>query len=1353
MKLVQYSFLFGIRRRADFLISLMGVFVLITSFPQPAAGQPVQSTLELEKIFNDPDAYQERLRFGIGATIRDDRAVFSANTPDERSVVYIYKRDGTNWNLEQSILSESGRIDFGRKAELAGDTLVLGDFGAIHFYLRSNATWTFQQTISTNLGGFGESLAISGDTVIAGASGDADGGFNAGSALVYTRTNGVWGLQQKLQFSPRAASDLFGGSVAIDGDCAVVGMQGEDDGGNSAGAAVVFNRTNGVWTLSQKLVASDRKAFDSLGTAVAVQGNTIMVSAPNSGSKGAIYRFEREGATWLEKQRLMPPEMGNGGFGEDIALDGDGLVVADLWSGIVHHFSKFGDTWYYAGQIKPQSDIPGYQNAYRVGDVGIDGDTVIAGFGDPDEMVGPVFVFHVTRDYSAAAEYARQLLYYPDAQAGTEFDPEQAAFRYKHLLYGQTNGQIRARFELMNDFYGQAERDRAGEAESLLKLALQYSTTNADLGSALLDIYYDRTAAEIILAKDLLSKAERAHYGGVLLAVPPPPRFLIDAEIPLYRGVTASYQSALDGYLALLSDDFGLTNQPPLGFQVFKTLVPARGLMTSTYTNGSGVSIPVNTNAMLFSGYKDLTLLFDGLRDYGQSASTLTSLLLSRNNPGDREEAQGLITGTLRRLYLQGNMLRGMFPDLPDFDDASGIGAAIEGWEQSLTALETWRQQIAGNTDPLGFSPDFLMLVQKLPGQSGDLFDSFDALKGRLNPNPAADANPLQNAKLRLDTARSGYQDYRGFEDQLFTQFSQMTTATRQRLLEIVGAMPGDPNYDSTNAIEGSEIWQQLQSIDVAKLRIERNRIEMANVNQKVHIEMERRGKEKGVNNAIHQVGIKYRDLVAPLDEKINTINSVQDVVSGIGQALTLRNLTQSLSKKGSKGPSNTRFFGGLAVGMLVQVGGDLLKGDLEKQKADLAAQEQAEVLALNNQLIDINSDAKIKTWLLEMNTLAVDSQEAALLLQQEVGRLVALYREKEALEAQLEQADTDLSRRYFADPIHRLLADANMVNADLAFRQAQKWCFFMLRALEYKWNRPFNLIASESGDGQPWNASDLLKCRNAEELVAFYDALIDFDLLYQAPGVSDDRFDWFSVREDFLGYKRLDAQGHPILYVDPETGESVDAIEAFRRHLQRAQDALGQIRLDFSTVRQIPGGSFFRGPRFLANGQVDPLQKGLYLDKIRWIKIRLPGGHTTPRSTVNASLTYGGISYLRNPTVGTLDPQRPDRLYGEMTPYSTRYWYFGSQPTAGWRFQEALSATVSLLKADRNNPRLDGGPGQIDVLPSVQQIDTFKERSVAATGWRLIIPTVDLGTTVLRIDELDDIELYFYHYAFERVE
>ena len=91
------------------------------------------------------------------------------------------------------------------------------------------------------------------------------------------------------------------------------------------------------------------------------------------------------------------------------------------------------------------------------------------------------------------------------------------------------------------------------------------------------------------------------------------------------------------------------------------------------------------------------------------------------------------------------------------------------------------------------------------------------------------------------------------------------------------------------------------------------------------------------------------------------------------------------------------------------------------------------------------------------------------------------------------------------------------------------------------------------------------------------------------------------------------------------------------------------------------------------------------------------------------------------------------------MTAYSTRYWFFHA-PSGNWRFSQAESSPVTMqLNAD---PRVE---------PSTQQIEVFKERSVATTGWRLAIPTEDLGTPVLSIDQLDDVELYFYHYATTR--
>jgi hypothetical protein len=465
----------------------------------------------------------------------------------------------------------------------------------------------------------------------------------------------------------------------------------------------------------------------------------------------------------------------------------------------------------------------------------------------------------------------------------------------------------------------------------------------------------------------------------------------------------------------------------------------------------------------------------------------------------------------------------------------------------------------------------------------------------------------------------------------------------------------------------------------------------------------------------------------AQLTEYVGHINATQAASQALADGLSIEKLA-------------TGAIFGIAANAAVQGAGEEIKGQIEAEKERLAGLHEAEI-------VGIESRAIVKTLLLEMNTLALESQEAALLFRQELGRLAALHREKANLERRIDERNLDLASRFFADPVHRVQSLHDTVEAHVSFADAQKWIFFMARALDYKWNTPF----VRSSGGRLWSTDTVFKLRNTEELQRMYQVMVDHDGLIEGTRRKDDYYDWFSVREDFLGFRRVNDQGEPLFYHDPETGGRIDAITAFRRYLERHQDSLGQIRIEFSTVRQLPGGTFFRGARFLADGGVDPEQRGLYLDKIRWMKIRLPGNHNPNRnrSFITGALTYAGTSYIRNEAPGQRDPDRADRIANEWMPYSTRYWYQSStrpgRPPV-WQFREAFSAPAQMWLT--SDPRQEGSPGQIDVLPSVQQIDAFKERSVATSQWRLIIPSVDEGTALLDIDEIDDIEIYFYHYA-----
>ena len=144
---------------------------------------------------------------------------------------------------------------------------------------------------------FGNPVAVDGDTAVIGVSADDDNGGDSGSAYVFTRDAGVWTEQQKLAASDGAAGDLFGVSVAVDGDTAVIGAFFDDDNGINSGSAYVFTRSGTAWTQQAKLTASDGAAGDRFGDSIGISENTMVVGTPFDddigNDSGSAYIFQR----------------------------------------------------------------------------------------------------------------------------------------------------------------------------------------------------------------------------------------------------------------------------------------------------------------------------------------------------------------------------------------------------------------------------------------------------------------------------------------------------------------------------------------------------------------------------------------------------------------------------------------------------------------------------------------------------------------------------------------------------------------------------------------------------------------------------------------------------------------------------------------------------------------------------------------------------------------------------------------------------------------------------------------------------------------------------------------------------
>ena len=187
--------------------------------------------------------------------------------------------------------------------------------GSVRVFARHGEVWTEQAVLTAPDPAegdvFGFSVAVSGDTVLVGAVGDdTDDERGVGVAYAYVRSGETWPLQAELRPTDARASDNFGFSVGLDGDTAVVGMVGDDTPDVSeGGSARVFTRSGTQWTEQATLAASDAAPDDLFGYSVAVHRDTAVVGAVGDDTAagvnaGSARVFARSGTAWQEVATL-----------------------------------------------------------------------------------------------------------------------------------------------------------------------------------------------------------------------------------------------------------------------------------------------------------------------------------------------------------------------------------------------------------------------------------------------------------------------------------------------------------------------------------------------------------------------------------------------------------------------------------------------------------------------------------------------------------------------------------------------------------------------------------------------------------------------------------------------------------------------------------------------------------------------------------------------------------------------------------------------------------------------------------------------------------------------------------------
>ena len=356
------------------------------------------------------------------------------------------EQDSFGW----AVASSGNTLVVGAYLEAGGSSGINGDqtdnsatqAGAVYVFVRSGGNWTQQAYIKASnaerLDFFGYSVAIDGDTMVVGATGEESestgvngiqagvDGLASGAAYVFVRSGASWSQQAYLKASNTGDFDAFGYSVGIDGDLIAVGANSEDssspgvngdqsdNGAPASGAVYMFQRTGTTWVQEAYLKASFPGNADNFGDSVGVSGDRVVVGAGledsvssgingdannnNFMQTGAAYVFVRNGSTWSQEAYLKASN--NGGamqFGGQrrVAFSGNTIVVGaphedgggtgvnsaqtgsfSSNSGAAYVFVRSGTTWSQQAYLKASTN----GGADRFGfTVDIDEDTIIVG--------------------------------------------------------------------------------------------------------------------------------------------------------------------------------------------------------------------------------------------------------------------------------------------------------------------------------------------------------------------------------------------------------------------------------------------------------------------------------------------------------------------------------------------------------------------------------------------------------------------------------------------------------------------------------------------------------------------------------------------------------------------------------------------------------------------------------------------------------------------------------------------------------------------------------------------------------------------------------------------------------------
>ncbi len=297
------------------------------------ADQPISVLKHSRLIHPSVNQYD---RFGQTVDMCETYMVVGASGNDtygaEAGTVYVFRYDTDRWVADGQLFAEDARSysQFGRSVAVTEDYIAIAALdpqkqnkvgGVVYIFERGDNGWQ-QAARLTALDAllaedFGSSLAINDNLVLIGAKKDSENGKDAGAAYLFEKMNGSWKESVKLIASNGDSGDRFGSSVGLSEEFLVVGAPNARADGlqKRSGLVYVFHKDRSGWYEHSRLSTNTDApvAGNKFGGALAMDGNIAIVGAAGGDKQGedessAAYIFQRKDNEWRQIAELMPDD-------------------------------------------------------------------------------------------------------------------------------------------------------------------------------------------------------------------------------------------------------------------------------------------------------------------------------------------------------------------------------------------------------------------------------------------------------------------------------------------------------------------------------------------------------------------------------------------------------------------------------------------------------------------------------------------------------------------------------------------------------------------------------------------------------------------------------------------------------------------------------------------------------------------------------------------------------------------------------------------------------------------------------------------------------------------------------------